>query len=112
MGPLSRKAKISKQTLSYTLKRGRLVPWVQPATRMPEIMMVVRHTATYTTTDQFIRRLALVCIRRQMRRRLHTQASEMAKPFFEKHGWILLKTQKITRENIELTNHKMEKHLS
>jgi len=38
--------------------------------------------------------------------------SEMAKPFFEKHGWILVKTQKITRENVELTNHKMEKHLS
>jgi len=42
MGPLSKKAKISKQTLSYTLKKGRLVPWVQPATRKPEIVMVVR----------------------------------------------------------------------
>jgi len=57
------------------------VNWVQPATRKPEIMMVVR-------------------------------ISEMAKPFFEKHGWILVKTQKITRENVELTNHKMEKRLS
>ena len=43
---------------------------------------------------------------------LHTQASEMAKPFFEKHGWILVKTQEITHENVELTNHKMEKRLS
>ena len=43
---------------------------------------------------------------------LHTQASEMAKPFFEKHGWILVKTQTINRDKIKLTNHIMEKRLS
>ena len=43
--------------------------------------------------------------------RLHAQASEMAKPFFEKHGWLLVKTQTITREQTGLTNHMMEKRL-
>lgn len=43
--------------------------------------------------------------------RLHTQASELAKPFFEHHGWTLLNSQTIRRNSTELTNHLMEKNL-
>lgn len=42
---------------------------------------------------------------------LHTQASEMARPFFEKLGWKLVKSQSITREGVILTNHLMETSL-
>lgn len=42
---------------------------------------------------------------------LHTQASEMAKPFFAKHGFNLVKSQTINRENVALINHVMDKRL-
>ncbi len=50
--------------------------------------------------------------KRQNLPRLHTQASELAKPFFEKHGWTLLKSQTIRRNGTDLMNHLMEKKLS
>lgn len=41
--------------------------------------------------------------------RLFSDASEVAKPFLEKCGWIVKKTQRIKHNGISLTNHQMEK---
>lgn len=43
--------------------------------------------------------------------RLHTQASRVAKPFFEKMGWTVLAAQTNKRGSVELPNYQMEKHL-
>ena len=41
--------------------------------------------------------------------RLFSNASELAKPFFEKHGWAVSRTQQVERHGVNLTNHRMEK---
>ncbi len=43
--------------------------------------------------------------------RLYSEASESARPFFERQGWTLLETQTVTRNGVALTNHRMEKRL-
>ena len=43
--------------------------------------------------------------------RLHTQASHLAKAFFIKHGWDVLRRNTVTRGGVVLTNWIMEKHL-
>ncbi len=43
--------------------------------------------------------------------RLHTQASRVAKPFFEKMGWTVISSHTNKRGSIELPNFQMEKHL-
>ncbi len=40
--------------------------------------------------------------------RLHSEASDSARPFFEKQGWTLLETQTVMHNNVALTNHRME----
>lgn len=42
---------------------------------------------------------------------LTVEASEVAKPFFERQGWTALFRQSVVRRNVTLTNHKMEKAL-
>ena len=41
--------------------------------------------------------------------RLFSSASELAKPFFEKHGWTVSQTQQVERHGVKMTNHRMEK---
>ncbi|MFK7864504.1 MAG: GNAT family N-acetyltransferase [Pseudohongiellaceae bacterium] len=43
--------------------------------------------------------------------RLYTEASDFAKPFFERQAWELVETQEVQRHGILLRNHRMEKHL-
>jgi len=45
-------------------------------------------------------------------RRLHTEASYLARPFFERQGWSVVKQQTVERDGVALTNFVMEKHLS
>lgn len=42
-------------------------------------------------------------------KRLFSEASEMAKPFFQRQGWLLVETQTVERSGVLLTNHRMEK---
>ncbi|MCJ8324967.1 MAG: GNAT family N-acetyltransferase [Rhizobiales bacterium] len=44
--------------------------------------------------------------------RLYSTASFLAKRFFERQGWSMLKQQTIERHGVELTNFAMEKRLS
>ena len=44
-------------------------------------------------------------------KRLFTEASETAKPFFERQGWRLVESQTIQCSGVSLTNHRMEKLL-
>ena len=44
--------------------------------------------------------------------RLHTQASHMARIFFARQGWNMVKQQVVTRNNISLTNFSMQKPLN
>ena len=41
--------------------------------------------------------------------RLFTNASKLAKPFFEKHGWSVSKQQEVDHRGVMLTNYRMEK---
>ena len=43
--------------------------------------------------------------------RLHTEASLLAKPFFERQGWSVVKRQSVRTRGVQLTNFVMEKHL-
>ncbi|MEM8586498.1 MAG: GNAT family N-acetyltransferase [Pseudomonadota bacterium] len=45
-------------------------------------------------------------------RRLHTEASHLARPFFERQGWSVVKQQTVERDGVALTNSVMEKHLT
>lgn len=44
-------------------------------------------------------------------KRLDTAASHLARPFFERQGWDLVREQLVTRGEVSLTNFVMEKHL-
>jgi len=44
--------------------------------------------------------------------RLFTNASKLAKPFFEKHGWSVRKQQEVDHRGVMLTNYRMEKLLT
>ena len=44
--------------------------------------------------------------------RLFTNASKLAKPFFEKHGWAVCKQQEVDHRGVMLTNFSMEKLLT
>lgn len=43
--------------------------------------------------------------------RLHAEASHLARPFFERRGWRVVKEQTVERNGVDLTNFIMEKHL-
>lgn len=43
--------------------------------------------------------------------RLDTAASHLARPFFERQGWDVVREQSVTRGEVSLTNFVMEKHL-
>lgn len=43
--------------------------------------------------------------------RLFSDASELAKPFFEKHGWTVCRTQQVEHRGVKMTNHRMEKRI-
>lgn len=43
--------------------------------------------------------------------RLHAEASHLARPFFERQGWAVVKKQTVQRHGAALTNFVMEKHL-
>lgn len=43
--------------------------------------------------------------------RLFVEASLLARPFFEKHGFRVLKQNRVLRHGVALTNFSMEKHL-
>lgn len=43
--------------------------------------------------------------------RLHAQASHLARPFFERQGWTVLKEQSAERNGVALTNFAMERRL-
>ena len=45
-------------------------------------------------------------------RRLHTEASHLARPFFERQGWSVVKQQTVERNGVALTNFVMEKYLT
>lgn len=45
-------------------------------------------------------------------RRLHTEASHLARPFFQRQGWSVVKQQTVERDGVALTNFVMEKHLT
>ena len=42
---------------------------------------------------------------------LTSDASEMARPFFERHGWQVIARQEIVRADVTLHNYRMEKTL-
>ncbi len=42
---------------------------------------------------------------------LTTEASRMARPFFERQGWSVLAEQTVTKRGVELTNYRMRKAL-
>jgi len=44
--------------------------------------------------------------------RLFSNASELAKPFFEKHGWTVCRTQQVERHGAKMTNYRMEKRMA
>lgn len=44
-------------------------------------------------------------------RRLHTQASYLARRFFERQGWTVAREQNLSRDGVSVTNFVMEKHL-
>jgi putative acetyltransferase len=44
--------------------------------------------------------------------RLFSNAIELAKPFFEKHGWTLCRTLQVERRGVKMTNNRMEKLLA
>ncbi|MCE5173019.1 GNAT family N-acetyltransferase [Paenibacillus profundus] len=44
-------------------------------------------------------------------RRVHTDASLTARPFFEKQGYAVIRTQSVERKGVMLTNIRMEKEL-
>ena len=44
--------------------------------------------------------------------RLYSEASESARPFFEKQGWTLLETQSVMHNGVGLRNHRIEKRLA
>jgi putative acetyltransferase len=44
--------------------------------------------------------------------KLTTRASELARPFFERHGWQREATQREIRGSLALTNHAMTKRLT
>ncbi len=44
--------------------------------------------------------------------RLYSEASDLARPFFERQGWILLASQTVTRNGVSMTNHQMDKRLN
>lgn len=44
--------------------------------------------------------------------RLFTHASELAKPLFEKYGWVVCAQQQVERDGVMLTNYRMEKLLT
>ena len=43
---------------------------------------------------------------------LNSNVSKTARPFFEKVGFEVIKTQTVLRQNVELTNYKMEKKIN
>ena len=43
---------------------------------------------------------------------LKTEASELARPFFLRHGWTLIERQNLVREGVSLHNYRMEKQLT
>ena len=45
-------------------------------------------------------------------RRLHSEASHLARPFFERQGWSVVRAQSLERDGVSLTNFVMEKVLS
>ena len=49
--------------------------------------------------------------KRRGQARLFVNASEVAKPFFEKHGWTVTSTHQVECRGEELTSHRMEKLL-
>ena len=44
--------------------------------------------------------------------RLFTNASKLARPFFEKQGWVVLEQQEVDQRGVKLTNYRMEKLLA
>ena len=49
--------------------------------------------------------------RRQNQKKLTSDVSKTAKPFFEKNDFKIVKEQAVIRQNIKLTNFKMEKNI-
>lgn len=49
--------------------------------------------------------------RRRGLAQLHSEASHLARPFLERHGWQLEATQQVERRGIRLTNHRMRRDL-
>ncbi len=45
-------------------------------------------------------------------RRLHTQASHLARPFFERQGWTVHRENQVERQGVTLTNWIMDKSLT
>jgi putative acetyltransferase len=45
-------------------------------------------------------------------RRLFSDASELAKPFFKRHGWTVCRQQTVERRGVELTNYRMQKWIT
>jgi len=43
--------------------------------------------------------------------RLHTEASHLARPFFERQGWSVVKPQTVVRGSVSIPNFVMEKYL-
>ncbi len=43
--------------------------------------------------------------------KLHSHASHLARPFFERRGWVVIAEQSVSRGGVVLTNFRMEKHL-
>ncbi|WP_035484019.1 GNAT family N-acetyltransferase [Algoriphagus marincola] len=50
--------------------------------------------------------------RRQNQPSLNSNVSKTARPFFEKVGFEVIKTQTVLRQNVKLTNYKMEKKIN
>jgi len=58
----------------------------------------------YTALEALAREIGLI--------RLTTNASKMARPFFEKHGWHVVRHQNMERSGIMLENYSMTKNLN
>jgi putative acetyltransferase len=57
----------------------------------------------FTYLEQFARELRLTCLR--------VEASELAAPLFKSRGFVVLERQHIRRNDVNLHNYRMEKHL-
>lgn len=71
---------------------------------LPEVMGKGVAAALYATLENRARVAAIA--------KLTSEASELARPFFLRHGWSVVQRQDLVRDGVPLHNYQMEKRLS